>query len=60
MSEISMEDVGTISLEVMDLIEKRLKEHGIIVDDKNEDEIYVPLHDAIEKVAGYPDYRSHN
>lgn len=58
--EIYMEDVRNISLEAMALIETRLKEFGIELKDGQDDLIYVPMEEAIEKIAGCPDYASHN
>lgn len=58
--QIYMEDVTDIALEAQALIEKRLSKFGIVLDDGTEDFVYIPLVDAIEKVANYPDYRSHN
>jgi hypothetical protein len=55
--EIAMEDVHSIGLEAMSLVEKRLKEFGIELPVGQDDEIYVPMTDAIEKIAGYPRYR---
>jgi hypothetical protein len=58
--EIAMEDVRDISLEVVKLVETKLKEFGIELKDGQDDEIYVPVNNALEKIAGYPDYRSYN
>jgi hypothetical protein len=57
---IYMEDVRSIGLEAMALIEKRLLEFGIELKDGQDDLIYVPMEEAIEKIAGSPDYASHN
>lgn len=57
--EIAMEDVRSIGLDAMAVIEAKLKEFGITLTDGQDDEIYVPMVAAIEKIAGYPDYRSH-
>jgi DNA-directed RNA polymerase alpha subunit len=58
--DIAMEDVKSIGLDAMKVIQEKLKEFGITLTDEQEDAIYVPMVDAIEKVAGCPDYRSHN
>lgn len=57
---IAMEDVKSIAVDAMEVIQKELKVFGIVLTPEQEDEIYVPMCDAIEKIAGYPDYRSHN
>ena len=49
--EMYMDDVHSIALEATELIEKRLKEFGIELNDQQEDEIYVPLIDTIEKYS---------
>lgn len=56
--EIHMEDVHSIALAAMKTIEDALKEYGLTVPENLEDEMYVPICNTIEKVAGYPDYRS--
>jgi hypothetical protein len=58
--DIAMEDVKSIALEAMEHIEQRLKEYGITLADKEDDEIYVPMCNTIEKIAKYPDYRNYN
>ena len=58
--EIYMEDVRSIGLEAMALIQARLLEFGIELKDGQDDLIYVPMEEAIEKIAGSPDYASHN
>ena len=60
MQEIYMEDVRSIGLEAMALIQARLLEFGIELKDGQDDLIYVPMEEAIEKIAGSPDYASHN
>jgi len=60
MSKMCMEEVHSIALEAMKTIEKRLKAHGVKMTDEQEDSIYVPMSEAIEKICGYPDYASHN
>jgi hypothetical protein len=57
--EIWMDDINSIALEVTELIQKRLKEHGIEVKDEQEDEFYVPIFNALEKYAN-GDYRNNN
>jgi hypothetical protein len=57
---IAMEDVHSIGLEALKLVKDRLKEYGIELTDAQDDELYVPMCDVMEKLAGYPDYRSHN
>ena len=56
MNKLYMEDVSNISLEAMEVIEKRLKEFNIVLTDKQDDAIYIPLHDMIEKLSN-GDYR---
>lgn len=58
--EIAMEDVNSIGLEAMELIGNRLKEFGIELKPGQDDLIYVPMVEALEKIAGCPDYRAHN
>jgi len=58
--EIAMEDVRSIALDAMHVVQEKLKEFGITLTDEQDDEIYVPLADTLERLAGYPDYRSHN
>lgn len=58
--EIAMEDVHSIGLEALKLVKDRLKEYGIELTDVQDDEIYVPMTDTMEKLAKYPDYRSQN
>jgi hypothetical protein len=50
-NDLWMEDVASISLEAMEIIQRRLAEKGVVLTDKTEDEIYVPMHDAIEKFS---------
>ena len=58
--EIAMEDVTAISLEAVKLIERRLLEFGIELKPGQDDEIYVPMVETVERLAGCPDYRAHN
>lgn len=58
--EIAMEDVRDIALAVTLMVSDKLKEFGIEMSDEQDDEVYVPVWTAIEKIANYPDYRSHN
>lgn len=60
MKTISMEDVISISLAAIESINNNLKEFNIVLDEKQEDEIYVYLLATIEKLSQYPDYRHHN
>lgn len=60
MKEIHMEDIRDINLEAFKLIESRLKEFDINLTPEQEDEIYLPLTSALEKITKYPDYRSYN
>ena len=55
-----MENVRDICLEAMNIIEERLKEFNISLTPEQEDAIYIPLSESIEKVAKYPDYRNCN
>ena len=58
--EIAMEDVGSISLEAMKVIQDGLKEYGIELTAEQEDDLFVPMKDTIERIAGNPDYRNYN
>lgn len=58
--DIYMEDIASISLDAMKVIEDWLAKYGIKIKPEQEDDIYVPIHDFLEKIAGYPEYRSHN
>ena len=55
-----MEDVHSIGLDAMKVIEEELKKYGIKMTPEQEDGIYLPMCDAIEKIVGYPDYRHHH
>jgi hypothetical protein len=57
--QIWMDDVVSIALEATELIQKRLKEHGIEVKDAQEDEFYIPIFNALEKYSN-GDYRNNN
>jgi len=57
---IAMEDVKSIGLEAAQVVQDRLKEFGVELTPEQEDEVYVPLCQVVEKLAGYPDYRNHN
>lgn len=57
MSDVYMEDIHSIGLEAMKVVEERLKEKGVVLTDQQQDEIYVPMCDALEKACGHPDYR---
>ena len=54
--QIYMEDVHSISLAAMKVVEDGLKEFDIVLTPEQDDEIYVPLDNTIEKLAGCPDY----
>jgi len=58
--EIYMDDVKDIALQASDLIKERFKQYGIELNDEQDDSIYVPLCDSLEKIANYPDYRNYN
>jgi len=49
--EMWMDDVSTISLAAMKTIEDGLKEFGITLTDEQEDEIYVPMLEKLEKFS---------
>ena len=53
---IAMEDVHSIALAAMGVVEEKLKEFDIVLTPEQDDEIYVPLDNTIERLAGYPDY----
>ena len=55
--EIYMEDISDIALEVMKLIEDRLKEFDLTVPEELEDTMFNPIMEVLEKVAKYPYYR---
>tara|TARA_R110000824_G_scaffold12226_7_gene53649 strand:- start:60411 stop:60635 length:225 start_codon:yes stop_codon:yes gene_type:complete len=55
--DLYMEDVASIALEAMALIEKRLKEFGVDVEGY-EDDLYVPMERTIEKYST-GEYRQH-
>lgn len=59
MNNMYMEDVRDISLEVVKLIENRLNKFGIKMNDEQEDEIYNPVFNALEKISN-GDYKNHN
>ena len=59
MKELYMDDIGTIALEVTELIQKRLKEYNIELKDKQEDEFYLPIFNALEKYSN-GNYRGEN
>lgn len=54
-----MEDVITISLGAMKEIEDGLKKFGITLTGAQEDEIYIPILEKLEKLSN-GDYRSQN
>lgn len=57
--QLWMDDISTIAIEATELIQKRLKEHGIDIKDAQEDEFYVPIFAALEKYSN-GDYRHNN
>ena len=59
MKELWMDDIGTIAAEVTDLVQKRLKEYNIQLKDKQEDEFYVPIFEALEKYSNGNYRREH-
>lgn len=58
MKEIYQEDVRSIALEALELVQSKLKGYDIILKPEQEDKIYVPLIEAIDSICNYPDYRS--
>jgi len=58
--EVYMEDVHRIGLDAMILIKDKLRAFGIELTDIQDDEIYVPLCNILEKLTNASDYRSHN
>jgi hypothetical protein len=55
--EIYMEDIITISLDAIKVMEDGLKKLGITLTDAQVDEIYVPMLGVLEKLSKWPDYR---
>ena len=55
-----MEDVHSIGLEAIALIKAKLSEFGVELTPEQDDEIYVPLCNTIEKLSNATDYRSYN
>ena len=47
--ELWMDNVSDIALEATNLVQQRLKEYGIELDAEQEDEVYVPLLNTLEK-----------
>ena len=58
-SDFYMEDVHSIALKAMKVIEDGLKEYGIELEEGQDDEIYVPMSVTIEKYSN-GNYRHHN
>jgi len=54
-----MDDVGSIALKVIDLIQEELAKHNIKLDDKEEDLFYVPIFNALENFSN-GEYRGYN
>lgn len=57
--DLYMDDVGSISLAAVELIQERLKKFGITLTPEQEDWFYVPIFDNLEKFSN-GDYRSCN
>lgn len=57
-NDLYMEDVHSIGLEAMKVIEDKLKPFGRTLTPEQEDEIYIPICNALEKISN-GDYRSH-
>ena len=58
--DIYMEDIQSIGLEVLQLIEARLAEYDIRLEKGQDDELYVPIIETLDRITKCPDYRSHN
>jgi len=58
--QIYMEDISSISLEAMAIIQTKLKEFGIELTPDQEDKIFIPMENSIELICGCPDFRHHN
>lgn len=56
--DLYMEDIISISLEAFELIERRLKEYGIEIKEGQDDELYIPMEQTIERY-GNGEYRHH-
>jgi len=54
-----MDDVSDLALKAFEVIEQGLKEYGIVLNDEQDDAIYVPIRDMIEKHC-INDYRNYN
>ena len=54
-----MEDVLSLSVEVDDLVSKRLKEFNITLTPEQEDKIHIPVWNTLEEVSN-GDYRHHH
>jgi hypothetical protein len=46
-----MEDVTTITLKAMEVIEEALKEYGITLEAGVDDEIYLPMFSVLERLS---------
>ena len=53
------EDVRSLALKAFEVIEAGLKEYGIVLEDGQDDELYVPMVETLEKYSN-GDYRHHN
>jgi len=57
--KLYMDDVISIALEAIDLVEKRLKAFGIDIPEDQDDDLYLPLERTIERYSNGM-YRNHN
>lgn len=55
-----MEDIQSITSDILDILESKLKDNSLELDMKQEDAIYALILETLDKVAGYPDYRNYN
>ena len=58
--DVFMEDVAKITLDSTEYIIRQLAIHGYTVKPEEEDLIYLPLLDIVDKFFNFPDYRHHN
>lgn len=58
-NDFYMEDVHSLALKAFAVIEEGLREYGIELEDGEDDEIYIPIDEFIEKFC-VGDYRNHN
>ena len=57
--DFDMEDVQSLSVEISNLVDKRLKEFNIVLTDKQEDTIHMAAWKVLEDVST-GNYRHHN